>query len=369
MYLVLYTFTASKKKKAEEKKRKHHPTEPAPGEKKRPKLDSHHYGDPGLSDQDKSTLDRWKRIQQTTKPFVHPIRKLVAKGGHGEGGALVYIQQQEQLLRQQSDHLEQQGKQLAEQQGTIRVQQECIRKLQEQKTTLIRECQAAGIKLPASAVEEVSTCTNRNPIDSHQNQPLPAQPCTTTPYDNPRVVASRLPPPPSQGPAQPPISPAQLLPQPPIYTTISRPNRTPPPPQLDSQSLPSAYQAALPHGSIHAQQIAPHPQGPWVSGTSPVNPTSLPATLYPSTEGDRTNTLIASVAFSPLMSSELQPTEPQNLPVYSPDQVNTYNPFTEDLDSILNIEGLPTGSGAGYGVGVWEEDLPARAAHPTLDLR
>jgi hypothetical protein len=37
--------------------------------------------------------------------------------------------------------------------------------------------------------------------------------------------------------------------------------------------------------------------------------------------------------------------------------------YDEELNSILDIAGLPTGRGAGYGVGVADDELPA------LDLR
>ena len=32
-------------------------------------------GDSGLSVEDKMMLERWEKMQKTTKPFIHPIRK------------------------------------------------------------------------------------------------------------------------------------------------------------------------------------------------------------------------------------------------------------------------------------------------------
>ena len=50
----------------------------------------------------------------------------------------------------------------------------------------------------------------------------------------------------------------------------------------------------------------------------------------------------------------------QKPPGYSALVMRTYD---EELSNILDIAGLPTGSGAGYGVGVADDEFPA------LDLR
>ena len=55
--------------------------------------------------------------------------------------------------------------------------------------------------------------------------------------------------------------------------------------------------------------------------------------------------------FSPLTSSDFKDLERQNL----------MDPFPEDLENILDIAGLPTGSGAGYGVGVAEDEELSRS--------
>ena len=97
-------------------------------------------------------------------------------------------------------------------------------------------------------------------------------------------------------------------------------------------------------------------------------PQLLPA--YPPSDGLRTSTspMMTNYPFSPLTSSEFHKLESQNLSQYSPGVVSTYEPFPDDLDSILNIAEFPMGSGAGYGVGVMEEEIMARAP-PRLDLR
>ena len=382
---------SSKRKKAEEKKRKHHPEAGSIGDKKKKaKLEIFPPAEPGdsnMSEHDKNVLDRWKRIQQTTRPFVHPIRKLVVKSDQEngtEGGGLACSQQQEQLLKQQSEQIEKQQKQITQQQQLIRSQQEKIRLLQEQQKALISECRAAGIKIPPIISQDVpAIITNQ-----HDQLQLPTNVHRSGGSD---VIPSQPPPhPPPQPQAQPPITPAQPINQPPSYPNISPPNpthaqplphhgpqpvKTPPPPQSVGGTTMSHLPLTqpMPPHSV-SRQFAPPAQVPVVASTvSPhinLNQTTqrLPTrTLYPTSEGVRTtNPMVANFSFSPLTSSELQELESQNLPSYSPNPVNTYDPFPCELDSILNIT-VPTGSGAGYGVGVMEEELPI--AHPQLDLR
>lgn len=67
------------------------------------------------------------------------------------------------------------------------------------------------------------------------------------------------------------------------------------------------------------------------------------------------------LTFSPLTSSEFREIDHKDQPPgYSALLMRSYD---EELNSILDIAGLPTGSGAGYGVGVADDELPA------LDLR
>ena len=76
--------------------------------------------------------------------------------------------------------------------------------------------------------------------------------------------------------------------------------------------------------------------------------------------------MIRDLTFSPLTSSEFKQLERQSLASYSTNPMAAFDAFPDDLDNIVNIAGgLPTGSGAGYGVGVLEEDNKP----PQLDLR
>ena len=380
----------SKRKKAEDKKRKHHhhphDTGP-PDKKKRPKVEGHPPAaeqcgvEASFSESDQLSLDRWKQIQQTTRPFIHPIRKMVGKDGQLEGtGSLMY---QEQLLRQQSEQIEQQKHQLEEQQKKIREQEERIQLLQEQKRALLHECQAAGIKIPEIVM------TSRLGM-----------------YSSTASLATNLPPqaqpptyamPPSQQPlSQPPVSPAQPLNQSSPYGNISpaahppshtphthRPDmhpsalRTTPPQNLSGISQQHAHSLhPIPLSSaqfVSAPQMQPTATscGININQTSQLLPTG---TLYPPGEtAIRTSPLMGNLNFPALTNEfqELAPNEAHGLlpRTYSPPPLNTFDSFPDDLDSILNIAGLPTGSGAGYGVGVMEEELHAPMSNPQLDLR
>ena len=76
--------------------------------------------------------------------------------------------------------------------------------------------------------------------------------------------------------------------------------------------------------------------------------------------------MIRDLTFSPLTSSEFKELERQSLSTYSTNPMVAFDLFPDELDNIVNIAGgLPTGSGAGYGVGVLEEDNKP----PQLDLR
>ena len=91
------------------------------------------------------------------------------------------------------------------------------------------------------------------------------------------------------------------------------------------------------------------------SQMSPVGPLQA---CYPKPDGQRTASL-PGLTFSPLTSNEFREID-QKPPGYSALVMKTYD---EELSNILDIAGLPTGSGAGYGVGVADDELPA------LDLR
>ena len=75
----------------------------------------------------------------------------------------------------------------------------------------------------------------------------------------------------------------------------------------------------------------------------------------------RLPSLPENLTFSPLTYSEFREIEHKDQPPgYSALLMRSYD---EELNSILDIAGLPTGRGSGYGVGVADDELPA------LDLR
>ena len=82
--------------------------------------------------------------------------------------------------------------------------------------------------------------------------------------------------------------------------------------------------------------------------------------------------ILRDLTFSPLTSSEFKELERQSLASYSTNPMAAFDTFPDDLENIVNIAGgLPTGSGAGYGVGVLEEDnkplqLDLRYGHSVL---
>lgn len=364
----------SKRKKMEDKKRKHHP-EPIPADKKkRPKIEglpNPDEGEGGLSEQDKNVLDRWKRIQLTTRPFIHPIRNLgvQSQGNCPEGMSLAYIQQQ-------SDQIEQQQRQIAEQKKVIEDQKEQIRILQEQQKALIFECQAAGIKVPHFVSQETTTTV------SHPSQPSIPSKKSGVPYSSaqPAPLHPQPPPPPLQQPVT--CTPAQVLSvpmnPPPPFPNISPPNaRHPPPPQpMHPTHRTPPPQTTIPHlqnPQLPTTQFLLPPSQQTIANTSAAHlslnqtPHILASkTSYPPGDaiGTSTSPTPANLMFSPVTPSEYTTNEPQSMPSYSP---NPYEAFPDELDNILNLAGLPTGSGAGYGVGVLEEELPLH--RPQLDLR
>ena len=331
----------SKRKRIDDKKRKHHPEPIAVDKKKRVKVEAFLNPDESeisLSDQDKSVLDRWKRIQQTTRPFIHPIRKMVKSQGNGaEGVSLAYFQQQ-------VEQIEQQQKQIDEQKKVIQEQQEQIRVLQEQNKVLICECQAAGIKIPQFGSQEIIPNVN------HPPQPtVPPQPSqqTSRTYSGVQPPLLHTQPP----PLQPPVSPSSVVSvtvNPPPFTSVSPPNPHHPPPQ--------------PMHPTPSKSTVSHLQNPHLTTQFPLPPSqqaSHALASYPST-GASTSPMMTNLAFSPLPPAEFVANDRQSLSSYSP---NPYDP--DELENILNIAGLPTGSGAGYGVGVMEEEMVT----PQLDLR
>ncbi len=419
-FLSLSVVAAGKKKsKASSKKRKL--LQGGQADLKRVKVEGE--DDEGLTDKDKNTLSRWKEIQQHTKPFIHPIRKLVRPGDVTDAA---YVQQQDALIKQQFNEMEKQQKQILEYEQIIKEQGSLISSLREKHKAILAECRAGRVKLSNSLVEEN---TPRHASSSCQ-APLPptSQPPAITSHSKPillppqtHLAPLRPPPPLPTSSSLPPASPANIFSPPlvqPAYHSSSPTNRTPPPvapptthtmlrppPPLhpsvsiialssscnaDSilntissnyQQLPPAprvsrgHMVGLPpnhtqfHQSSHAMMMSSsghtghaqnhmdrlvslgqHPLLPFIGGGPGGKNIPSPALL------------IDDLTFSPLTSGELKELEQQ--PGMGP-MGSTYAPppLIEDLDSILNLT-VPSGSGAGYGVGVKEEDL----SHSSLQI-
>ena len=394
---VVHTGPSSKRKKGDDRKRKHHNQEgavPSDKQKKRPKLEQE--DGESLSEKDKNTLDRWKKIQQTTQPFIHPVT----------------LHHHEQIIRQQGEEIERQQQTVSQQQKIIQEQQDQIRVLKDYQQLLIRECQSAGLKIP-QIVSTKDPGTTVHLIPAPPPPPPPSHGGATMMQHPTQVVAQLRS---SQGPSlPPPVSPAQvlsppLMPQPPpIYSSISPsltvtaslpshphpppPHQHPPPhpPPMHTVSVNSkTFAAARPPPQMSSSQfIHSHGGGgPPVpvlhqSGGGGGNPLDMAGHLHMTSRppyvvnevGGRTTSspMMSNFTFSPLTSSEFKDIQAaandrHSLPVYSPNPVASYQPpFPDDFDSILSITGLPTGSGAGYGVGVMDDEL--LTGPPQLDLR
>lgn len=371
------------------KKRKHVAGSQAEQKKLRLAIDE---DQEGLTDKDKNMLSRWKELQQTTRPFIHPIRKLVRPG---EVPDAAYVEQQEQLIRLQFAEIDKQQKQILEFEKMIKEQNHLISALRDKHKALVLECQASGVKLASDLLD------NYNPINGNSCALLP--PSTS---QSSCVSSHSLLPPPARLPPHPPTpaSPANVFSPPvlqPAYSNISPTNVTPPPNITPSPSrlppplvrpphpmdpLPGIDPAHKTTGSTYPQLNPPH----MVRGPPPnryalnqsqmlvtgghtghaqnqmeVGPMAqVPISRRQPFKGSQMNPpmLIEDLSFSPLTSSELKELEPPP-GVYPSHPLVTFN---EDLDSILNLSML-SGSGAGYGVGVKEEELPQGSLQ--IDLR
>lgn len=366
-YCFLSVPIVGKAKKNKGKKRKHTPGNQA--EQKRLKLED---DQEGLTDKDKNTLFRWKGLQQTTRPFIHPIRKLVRPG---EVPDAVYVEQQEQLIRLQFTEIEKQQKQILGFEKLIKEQNHLISSLKDKHKALVLECQAAGVKLTSDLLA---------PINGSSCTPLPPSTSQSSLISSHPIV--RLPPPHPPTPA----SPANIFSPPilqPAYSNISPTNLTPPPGPAPARIPPPLIRPhhlmdSTPHktvGSAYPPLNPPHMVR--VPNRFPLNQSQMlmtgshsghaqnqgpmsQARQQPYSKGVHTSPpmLIDDLTFSPLTSSELKELEPPP-GVYPSHSLVT---FSEDLDSILNLSML-SGSGAGYGVGVKEEELPQVSLQ--IDLR
>lgn len=368
--------------------------------RKKVKLDGS-LGEFDISDQDMGSLDHWKNLQKSTIPFMHPVRKLVRP--NQENGSEIAFN--EQNLREEIELLK---LHLASQQQLIQQQKERIKVLQEQKAVMIRECQNSGVKLPQTVLTEISMQTpfNTSAIPNIQNPPFAQTkviPSSSQPLCFPR---------PSVSPGLP--SHAPVIPQHPQSISSNQAFSLPMPRQMMPNISPTSrtppHQAHLnpPHPAAPTKHLVQYPIIP-ISSSCNVNPqqntnistipaypvpvvrplpprqfvpqqrqirlppelvhvgTSQPPLLNPQRQimprpiTTSTTLLTPDLTFSPLNSSDF-------IKLDNPDLNSNYDPFPDDLDNILDIAGLPTGSGAGYGVGV-VEDEEFRRSPLHIDLR
>lgn len=358
----------------------------------------------GLTDKDRNTLCRWRDLQQTTRPFIHPIRKLMRPG---EVPDAAYVEQQDQLIRQQFTEIEKQHKQIQEYEKMIKEQNRLISALRDKHKALVLECQASGVKLTNDLLDN---CTPKNGSSCQHLLPPPSLVSThaSNPVLHPPVRLPPHPPTPSSS-SLAPASPANVFSPPISYPNISPTNRTspsgpppthmPPPlirslhPSVSMDTLASIDPANKTATSAYSQLNPPHLVGAGphnhnrflavnqsqmlMGGVSHAGhvqnqmdmglaisqvPTSRQQPFVRKSTHTSSPMLIDDLSFSPLTSSELKEFEPPP-GIYLPHPLVSFN---EDLDSILNLSML-SGNGAGYGVGVKEEDLSQGSLQ--IDLR
>ena len=365
---------ASKSKRDEKRKRR--PTNHSGSgadKKKKIKVEpseapQHHRRQCAMNEKDKEALDRWKKFQKASH---------VGRNGNEEDVDRVVMIQQQQLMRRQ---IEEQVLVIANQQKIIHEQHEYIMTLKEQRQVLIRECQQAGLSIPDLS----STCpppSVSNPPVATASQTFPLPPSYMT-YSS-QTAAPLLHPPPTHPPSQPQpsspphtlLSPAMTKPHPPSYASItSLPPHPPPPPSLTHLShhrhhsvsgmLSQQHQPLHGVGALGSQHYSHAGLPPPTLITSSSATDQVPphqSVSYTTPLGThRGSSLVEGLTFSPLTSSEFREIDHKDQPPgYSALLMRSYD---EELNSILDIA-VPTGRGAGYGVGVADDELPA------LDLR
>ena len=351
------------KQKKDDKKKKRPNPHAGSEKKKKIKIESTEVSQPrpgSMNEKDKEALKSWKEFKKASH---------VGRNGTEEDIDKMMMIQQQQLMRRQ---IEEQALVIGNQQKIIQEQLQYIGVLKEQKQTLLRECQQAGLStsdIPALQTPSKVTAQHFSLPLPHMSYPPPSQ-LATHPLSQPQ------PPSPSQTVSSAPMS-KQLPPRPPSY-----PSHPPPPPLL-----PPSHQSLLSHirvtPGVLPQQPPPPPPPPPPCAPAPCNFPGLPPTSQPPPRSqlptsvaqpsslqplppiydacNRTPSLPESLTFSPLTSSEFREIEHKDQPPgYSAVLLRSYD---EELNSILDIAGLPTGRGAGYGVGVADDELPA------LDLR
>ena len=307
-YKHFFTSGSTKKKaRGEDKKRKHPASHAQAHDNDRRKKVKCEEDDSHLTEQDQQTLEQWKKIQQTTRPFPHPIKK-VMKGVHGEVIDDVQYQQhrQELLFRQQAEELQKQRRQLLEQHKMIQEQQEHIKLLQEQRKALIQECQTAGVKLPQIVVDNVSPNSSvAVSVHSHP-QAFAATPSLSQQSKVVHHVASR------------PVSQLQPLPLPP---QAQQPLSTVP------QLPPSS------HHSLH--------QGPVLSPPMPQHP---PPSIYPGVSPENCNppARLPGPGHKPQLKTQNQSQQQQQQQQASQQQQQQLPPYPPQIHAHMNHLQLPT---------------------------
>ena len=354
-----------------------------------------------LSEADKSVLEHWNKIQQT---LLNRAKERLGNKVDNNANMEEFFQHQELLIKQQSEQLDKQQSQMMEQQRRIQQQTEQIRILVHQQKVLIRECKGAGIKIPlntptpspltppfstlspglsrtqsmansmppntTSLVTKMDSTTATTTTKQLIKKPSIVVSPVTTAIDNPpKTIAA----PPQTTPiitttsplvtvtSQPHTSyPTNPLPPTQSLTPLSQPLPLPTQPlPLPTQSLPPpvAYIPSSP-------QFHPIPQVSMTTndfmmshyGLGPLQDPLIPyvdTSMLPPLPGASDY----SSVFNPLTSKELlelTSREIHNLSPCDPNSVGSFNPPFDDLDNFFN---LPTGCGAGYGVGITDDEL------------
>ncbi len=302
-----------------------------------------------LSEQDREIIERWKHIQQSTTPFTHPIRKLRTS----ESGTDTVT-----LLQEQAKEVEQLKAQLSNQQRIILEQREQIKLLQEHRAALMQECQQSGANIPPAVLSDISKRTS----------------VPTPPPSIHSPARSLRPPRPSISPALPPHH--HMLSQRHLAPSVMS-NTPPGPPPLLQQQVTSVHylqrsistantQQNISLSTVSAYPLPPqHFMPPNAIRVSPILMNQHQGQLMPPMPvGVRTSSDgLPDISFSPLNSSDFKKLEHETV-------TSNYDPFPDDFENILDIAGLPTGSGAGYGVGVCEEEEFNRSPVPlSINIR
>jgi hypothetical protein len=351
----------TKKKRLEEKKRRH-PDGNANPMTERVKKKQKVYSP--LTESDKLALEHWNKIQLAITN--NPNRRFISK----PGGNIDETSQQTLVIMQQSEQLDKQQKQIIEQQRRIQQQAEQIKALVHQQKILIRQCKASGIVIPLSTPSPLTTplvlatngsitCSGQTESPSQQQQSKQEQHQYHHSQQQPDlkkdtiITTAKQ----STSTSLPASSSSSSVihhssnPPPPYSQTSfnesSSPNVTyslapPLPLPYPSTSLQSDYAMPLIQSQLPLGYSVPFPQ----HYTMPPDPNTIQY-LGPST----------SDFFNPLMPKDLLEFSSQEdlnklLPFNSHSSMGVFIPPLQD-----DFDGLPTGCGTGYGLGISDDEL------------